>query len=59
MNLIDAFNDNKGAEAFADLHPNRVDLEKAAELQKTNRPRPRNLLHVFRDGRQVKNGNLF
>jgi hypothetical protein len=34
MNLIDAFSDGKGAEAFADLHPNKVDPEKVAELQK-------------------------
>ena len=25
IDLIDAFNDGKGAEAFADLHPNKVD----------------------------------
>jgi len=33
MNPIDAFNGGK-AEAFADLHPNKVDPEKVAELQK-------------------------
>jgi hypothetical protein len=36
MNPIDAFNDGKGAEAVADLHPNKVDPEKVAEAAKTN-----------------------